>query len=149
MPGGTVGLDELHEVLGEHCSYCGSSEPVIKESLVFIQPGALHGVAMNVSIGVDLVSLPEPRQDGIAIMVDGEVGQIRIGLSRRLVVVGVGRVDGEVARRPSVGAAETTRCRLSVRTATGMIFLRAFVGRLLSTYADESVIDAPKPVMVW
>ena len=29
-----------------------------------------------------------------------------------------------------------------------MIFFRAFTERL-RTYADESVIDAPKPVMVW
>ena len=30
-----------------------------------------------------------------------------------------------------------------------MIFSRASAGSMLSTYADESVIDAPKPVMVW
>ena len=45
------------------CSYCGSSEPVIKESLVFIQPGALHGVAMKRQLWVDLVRLPQARQD--------------------------------------------------------------------------------------
>jgi hypothetical protein len=30
-----------------------------------------------------------------------------------------------------------------------MIALRVFAGRAESTYADESVIEAPKPVIVW
>ena len=125
------------------------SRPPMSEPPVFIQAGGLHGDRQDLQVRVELLGLPQQRQDLRLVVGDAEVRQAVVGLAGRQVVVGVRGGGGEVGgadRLPQVVEAVTAR---RGRTARSWRRRGPAAPACRAPTADESVMAAPNPDMVW